>query len=111
MARSIEIVSFQNLGNKDSEKSPEMVIGPPKPARLQPDPQQTFRCSGFGAKVSTKPGAIQTPLRDEGLSSLLRASHLRSSSKINMPAAKGMMKSHTSFPMGAVPRMEFPQGL
>ena len=51
------------------------------------------------------------PLREDGLSSLLRTSHLRSSSKMNMPVAKGMTKPQTSCPIGAVPRRAFPQGV
>ena len=56
-------------------------------------------------------GVIQARLREEGLSSLLRANHLRSSSRMNMPDAKGMTIHQTFSPMGAVPSREFPQGV
>ena len=56
-------------------------------------------------------GDFQASLREERLSSLLRASHLRSSSNKNMPIAKGIMTRQTFPPTGAVPRRAFPQGV
>ncbi len=45
------------------------------------------------------------------LAPLLRTQPFRPSSRTSIANAKGRMKSHTSHPMGAQPKMRFPQGV
>ena len=76
---------------------------------LQPSTTLQIESSNYQHQGSRSPDLEL--LRDGALSSLLRVSHLRSSSSPNMPAANGMTKTQTSAASGAVPSREFPHGV